>query len=113
MENARRFILYLVAIIGTWLLISFGGAMLDSPNAAFWSDSLMWSLLSCMVVAPTLVFLLTSPSGNSASASSKSFVDEKSASQNALFSDSEDEYDWREDWRADWNEEYTDGRVRA
>lgn len=55
MQNVRRLILYLASVIGVWLLISFGGAMVDSANAAFWSSSLMWALLSFLVVMPALV----------------------------------------------------------
>lgn len=72
MRNARRFILYLAFAIGAWLLTSFGGAMFDSANAAFWSDSLMWALLAFMVVCPALVFSST-PAGNSAT--HRSFAD--------------------------------------
>lgn len=57
MQNVRRLILYLSSIIGVWVLISFGGAMVDSGNAAFWSSSLMWSLLSFLVVMPALVLI--------------------------------------------------------
>lgn len=31
--------------------------MLDSANAAFWSNSLMWSLLSALIVMPALVLI--------------------------------------------------------
>ncbi len=57
MQNVRRLILYLASVIGVWLLISFGGAMVDSANAAFWSSSLMWALLSFLVVMPALVMV--------------------------------------------------------
>jgi flagellar biosynthesis/type III secretory pathway M-ring protein FliF/YscJ len=57
MQNVRRLILYLASVIGVWLLVSFGGAMVDSANAAFWSSSLMWALLSFLVVMPALVMV--------------------------------------------------------
>lgn len=57
MENVRRVILYLSSIIGIWVFVSFGGAMFDSGNAAFWSSSLMWSLLSFLVVMPALALV--------------------------------------------------------
>lgn len=55
MKDVRRVILYLSAVIGAWALVSFGGAMFDSANAAFWADSLLWSLLSCLIVMPALL----------------------------------------------------------
>jgi flagellar biosynthesis/type III secretory pathway M-ring protein FliF/YscJ len=57
MQNVRRLILYLASVIGVWLLVSFGGAMVDSANAAFWSSSLMWALLSFLVIMPALVMV--------------------------------------------------------
>lgn len=57
MKNVRRLILYLSSFIGVWVLVSFAGAMVDSANAAFWSDSLMWSLLSALIVMPALVLI--------------------------------------------------------
>lgn len=57
MKNVRRLILALSSFIGVWVLVSFGGAMFDSANAAFWSSSLIWSLLSCLIVMPALVMV--------------------------------------------------------
>lgn len=55
MKKVRRLILVLSAFIGVWVLVSFGGAMIDSANAGFWSSSLMWSLLSSLIIMPALV----------------------------------------------------------
>lgn len=56
MQNVRRAILYLSSVIGVWVLVSFGGAMVGG-NAAFWSSSLMWSLLAFLVVMPALAMV--------------------------------------------------------
>lgn len=96
MKAARKIILYLTALIGTWLLVSFGGAMFNGANAAFWSDSLMWSLLSFMIIAPALVFISTSFAGDSSSAraSRKSFVESPEKRQETLGRDQKDHEDW-------------------
>lgn len=57
MKQVRRLILALSGVIGVWVLVSFGGAMFDSGNAAFWSSSLMWALLSSLIVMPALVMV--------------------------------------------------------
>lgn len=55
MQKVRSAILYLSAIIGIWVSVSFAGAILNSANAALWSKSLLWSLLSLLVILPALV----------------------------------------------------------
>jgi hypothetical protein len=57
MKQVRRLIIALSAFIGIWVLVSFTGAMVDSANASFWSSSLMWSLLSSLIVMPALVMV--------------------------------------------------------
>lgn len=57
MNSVRRLIFYLASAVGAWLLLSFAGAMVDSGNAAFWSSSLMWALLSSLVLAPVLLMV--------------------------------------------------------
>lgn len=57
MKQVRRLIIALSAFIGIWVLASFTGAMVDSANASFWSSSLMWSLLSALIVMPALVMV--------------------------------------------------------
>ena len=57
MKKVRRLILVLSGFIGAWMLASFAGVMFDSGNAAFWSTSLMWSLLSSLIIMPALVMV--------------------------------------------------------
>jgi hypothetical protein len=53
----RRILSILTPIVALWALASFAGTMLDPGHAGFWTQSLMWSLISCMVVAPFFVFV--------------------------------------------------------
>jgi len=55
MQKVRSAILYLSAAIGIWVSVSFAGAVLNSANASLWSQSLLWSLLSLLVILPALV----------------------------------------------------------
>lgn len=57
MQNVRRLIYLLSSLIGLWVLISFAGAMVNASNAEFWTTSLMWALLSCLLVMPALVVI--------------------------------------------------------
>ncbi|PQJ34367.1 hypothetical protein BSZ35_06915 [Salinibacter sp. 10B] len=57
MEDVRRVILYLSGVIGVWVLVSFGGTMFDTANASLWVNSLMWSLLSSLIVLPALLLV--------------------------------------------------------
>ena len=52
MKTIRRFILFLSLLIGIWVVVSGLGVVVDPGNSAFWSDSLMWSVLSCLLVLP-------------------------------------------------------------
>lgn len=107
MQNVRRAILYLSSFIGVWLAVSFVGAMFDSGNAAFWSGSLMWALLSFMIIAPGLVFLSvpssdndssggrTTPSaGSDSSAERTPFVDNETEENETLWPEAEQSTDW-------------------
>lgn len=105
MQNVRRLILYLASAIGVWLLVSFGGAMLNSGNAAFWSNSLMWALLSCLIVAPGLllandVFTRSQQPADHESATSpstdaqKPFVEEESDQVRTLWPEPEQTNEW-------------------
>ena len=75
MQNVQKIILYLASAIGVWLLASFAGAMFDSVNAAFWSSSLMWAILSFLIVMPALAlmndFSFRTQQGNAASSTGK------------------------------------------
>ena len=55
MKQLRRLFTALGIFIGIWVLVSFTGTMVDTANVSFWSSSLMWSLLSSLVVMPALV----------------------------------------------------------
>lgn len=57
MRETRRLVLILSSAVGLWALASFAGAMFNPANAAFWSGSLMWSLLSILLVAPALLMV--------------------------------------------------------
>jgi hypothetical protein len=111
MQNVQKIILYLASAIGVWLLASFAGAMFDSVNAAFWSSSLMWALLSFLIVMPALAlmndFSFRTQQSNDTSATGKastkvmdanttSFIDENADQSQTLWPEPEQsEYsDW-------------------
>jgi len=80
MQNVQKIILYLASAIGVWLLVSFGGAMFDSVNAAFWSSSLMWSILSFLIVMPALALMSDFSAQGDASSSETTAADKETAS---------------------------------
>jgi len=111
MKNVRRLIQYLASAVGLWLLVSFAGAMVDSANAALWSNSLMWALLSCLVIAPALlvvndIFTRTrhereteaARSSANPDAAQKPFVDEASDEMQTLWPEPETEPESADDW---------------
>ena len=109
MKNVRRLVFYVAAAVGVWLLVSFAGAMLDSANAAFWSDSLMWALLSSLVVAPALLMVHNAFSSSQDSPSSRSepssdedqtsFVEEEERGEmRTLWPEPETEPNQEDDW---------------
>jgi len=53
----KRLLTFALAAIGVWVLTSFGGAMIDTVRAEFWTQSLMWSLVTMLVLAPLLIML--------------------------------------------------------
>ncbi|PEN11067.1 hypothetical protein CRI94_16735 [Longibacter salinarum] len=55
----KRFLSLALAAIGAWVLVSFGGAMIDTARAEFWTQSLMWSLVTTLVLAPVLILMST------------------------------------------------------
>jgi len=57
MQAARRLIAAFSCVIAVWVFTSVAGALLDPAHAMFWSTSLMWSLLSTLLVAPALVIM--------------------------------------------------------
>lgn len=104
MKQVRRIILALSAFIGVWVLVSFGGAMLDSANAGFWSSSLMWSLLSSLIIMPALVVAnhaSTKASQKNEAANQQKpaqdeepFIEEDSEEPHTLWPEPEQEADW-------------------
>ena len=81
MRQLRQFLLILGSVVGTWILGSFAGAMLNPANAAFWSGSLMWSLLAGLLIAPALLVInhasRTAPVAPRDTSAQEPFVDEK------------------------------------
>lgn len=57
MLHARRLIFALSTALAVWVLASFTGTMLDPAHPAFWTSSLMWSLLTSLLLSPTLLVL--------------------------------------------------------
>lgn len=51
----KRFLSIALAAIGAWVLVSFAGTMLDTVRADFWTQSLMWSLLTTLVLGPLMI----------------------------------------------------------
>jgi len=45
----------LSALLAAWVFVSFAGLMMNPANAGTWTTSLMWGLLSSLVVMPILV----------------------------------------------------------
>lgn len=62
----RRLLSILTPLVAFWALASFAGTMFDPGNAGFWTQSLMWSLIASMVVAPFFVFSRNQTSSRSA-----------------------------------------------
>lgn len=55
MKVIRLIILGLSFVMGTWVIASFAGVMVNAGDADFWTTSLMWSLLASVLVMPALV----------------------------------------------------------
>lgn len=55
----KRFLTFALAAIGAWVLVSFAGTMLDTVRADFWTQSLMWSLLTTLVLGPLMILAST------------------------------------------------------
>lgn len=56
MTVTRLFILVHSLVVGLWVFGSFVGVTFDLDSAGFWNTSLTWSLLTSLLVMPTLVF---------------------------------------------------------
>lgn len=68
----KRFFQLLAILVGIWVLGSFLGTMLDPARANLWTKSLMWALLSSVVLAPVFLFIGTSSSNTSFESSDRS-----------------------------------------
>lgn len=55
MLQARRLIFALSVGISIWVLGSFAGTMVDPAHSGFWTSSLMWSLLTSLLLSPALL----------------------------------------------------------
>jgi len=61
----KRLFLSIAVFVGIWLLGSFLGTMFDPARANLWTTSLMWAMLSCVVLAPVFLFVGTSSPASS------------------------------------------------
>lgn len=61
----KRLFKLLAVLVGLWVLGSFLGVMFDPAHANVWTQSLMWAMLSSVILAPVFIFVGTSPSDTS------------------------------------------------
>jgi hypothetical protein len=66
----KRLFQALAVSVAVWVLGSFLGVMFDPIRANLWTQSLMWALLSSVILAPVFIFVGTSPSDASSEPSS-------------------------------------------
>lgn len=52
----RRFLTYAATAVGLTMLVSFIGAMFDPARAAIWTQTLMWSAIASVIIAPFFAF---------------------------------------------------------
>lgn len=81
----KRFLIAVAALVIIGLAVSLGGIIVDEVNRVFWTQSLIWTALSTLVLAPILVFASGSrakPSGEVAGASSPSPAASSKAASN-------------------------------
>lgn len=55
----KRFFQVLFVWVGIWVLVSFLGVMFDPVRKNLWTQSLMWAMLSCAILAPVFIFVGT------------------------------------------------------
>lgn len=60
----NRLFQFLAILVGVWLLGSFAGVMFDTARANLWTQSLMWAMLSSVILAPVFLFVGTSSDSN-------------------------------------------------
>lgn len=61
----KRLFNVLAVLVGVWLLGSFLGVMFDAAHKNLWTQSLMWALLSSVILAPVFLFVGTASSDSS------------------------------------------------
>jgi hypothetical protein len=64
----KRLFSSLAIFVGIWLLGSFCGVMFDPAHKNLWTQSLMWALLSSVILAPVFLFVGTADSESSKAA---------------------------------------------
>ncbi len=74
----KRLFQALAAFVGIWVLGSFVGVMFDAAHQNVWTQSLMWSLLASVILAPVFIFVGTAPSSSTSQSTSNSSRTEQS-----------------------------------
>jgi hypothetical protein len=93
----KRAFFGIAILVGVWLLGSFLGTMLDPARAELWTTSLMWAMLSCVVLAP--IFLFFSTSDSQAPSSPPSGQDQRFEVEDSVdVPDEETEDEAQEEW---------------
>ncbi len=60
----KRFFNILAIAVAVWLFGSFAGVMFDGTHQNLWTQSLMWALLSCVILAPVFLFVWSGDSSS-------------------------------------------------
>lgn len=92
----KRFFQVLFVWVGIWVLVSFLGVMFDPVRKNLWTQSLMWAMLSCAILAPVFIFVGTGSSTtveNSPSSAERPF-DQPPSSTVAEMEESSHEQGW-------------------
>jgi len=65
----KRLFQTLAAFVALWVLGSFVGVMFDPAHQGLWTQSLMWSMLASVILAPVFIFIGTAPSSSTSQSS--------------------------------------------
>lgn len=65
----KRLFQTLAAFVALWVMGSFLGVMFDGARQGLWTQSLMWSMLASVILAPVFLFIGTSPSNSNTESS--------------------------------------------
>ncbi|PQJ33550.1 hypothetical protein BSZ35_02095 [Salinibacter sp. 10B] len=92
----KRLFNSLAVLVGLWLLASFLGVMFDATHKDLWTQSLMWALLSSVVLAPVFMFVTTASSDSSEppAAETKTFEVDQSMEMNNQESTPQPKDEW-------------------